>query len=334
MEYGIPGPLRAGRGFFVPLQTDWNAAVERRTILIAVVIMAFLGAYLGKRALERDGGAPPANTPTGQAQEAPDRVVSMAPSITEILFALDLGDLLVGRTRYCDYPPEALQSTSIGGFYEPNYEAITQLEPDLVILLPDHERPAQRLAALGIPTLEVQNGTVEQILDAIRTVGDECGAPAEAAELVQSLRSRMERVERLTANLPRPAVLVSVGRNMGSGDLQDVYVAGAGSFFDELIRLAGGRNAYSGDLKYPTVSQEGIIRMNPQVVIDIIPDLAQKNIGRDAVLAEWSTVPGVDAVDNDRVYVFGQDYVAVPGPRFVLILEQMARVLHPEVDRE
>jgi iron complex transport system substrate-binding protein len=97
-----------------------------------------------------------------------------------------------------------------------------------------------------------------------------------------------------------------------------------------MISLAGGVNAYRGGVTFPMLSREGVIRMNPDVIIDMIPDLDEKGLDRAAILREWETVSPVDAVRNGRVYVFGEDYVAVPGPRFILIAEKMARAIHPE----
>ncbi len=99
-----------------------------------------------------------------------------------------------------------------------------------------------------------------------------------------------------------------------------------------MITLAGGVNAYAGDIAFPVVSREGIVQMNPEVIIDMIPDIDEKDWDKAMISKEWDAVSHVDAVSKGRVYVFGEDYVVIPGPRFILILEKMARLIHPEVD--
>ena len=126
--------------------------------------------------------------------------------------------------------------------------------------------------------------------------------------------------------------MVSLGRNMGSGRMEDVYIVGRDGFYDEMIRMAGGVNVFDGgSIKFPTVSAEGIMRLNPEVIIDMVPDLADAGLSEEQVAMEWQSLAGVDAVKNGRVHVLAQDYVVIPGPRFILILEAMAHAIHPEL---
>jgi iron complex transport system substrate-binding protein len=142
----------------------------------------------------------------------------------------------------------------------------------------------------------------------------------------------MERIRQKTAGLPSPRVMVSIGRNLGSGKLKDVYISGKEGFYDEMIEIIGGVNAYSGGVAFPVVSSEGIITMNPEVIIDMVPDIEEKGWNPEMIQKEWDALPQVDAVKNHRVYVFGEDYVAVPGPRFISIMEKMARVMYPDIN--
>ena len=312
--------------------------MHRKFVLVAIVLFAFAGSYLGKKALLEQKpiltGAIIASEQDHIQVVAYRRIVSLAPSITEILFALGLGDKVVGVTHYCDFPPEALTKTKVGGYYDPNYEAIVALRPDLVIMLTEHEEPKRYLGQLGLNVLMVNHKSISGILNSLMAIGKACGAEQNVTSVVRDLRERMERIRQKTDGMPRSKVMVSVGRNMGSGSLKDVYISGRSGFYDEMITFAGGVNAYSGDVAFPVVSGEGIIRMNPEVIIDMIPDLDEKGWDKAMILKEWETVSGVDAVKNGRVYVFGEDYVVVPGHRFILILEKMARVIHPEVDWE
>ncbi|MCF7855419.1 MAG: helical backbone metal receptor [Candidatus Pacebacteria bacterium] len=261
---------------------------------------------------------------------SPLRIVSLAPSLTEILFALDLGGQVVGVTDFCDYPKAALEKPKVGGFYDANYEQIASLRPSLVVVLKEHEEARKHCRALGIDYLEVDNRSVAAILTSIRTIGERCGAEDEARDLVRTLRDRIEVVREQAANRGRINTLVCIGRAMGSGRIKDVYVAGKGTLYDELLSLAGGVNAYTGRLEYPTVGAEGIVRMNPEVVIDLAADLDEKGLRPEDVRGEWRALPMIDAVHKNRIHILTGDYVTVPGPRFVLLLEDMARAMTEE----
>jgi iron complex transport system substrate-binding protein len=225
-----------------------------------------------------------------------------------------------------------LAKAKVGDYYQPDYEAIVSLEPDLVILLPEHEEAQEYLDRLGVKTLTVNHFTIQGILDSILLIGRTCGRAEVAEEMVQEIRGRMETIRRRTMSLPAPRVMVSVGRNMGSGGIKDVYVCGQDGFYDQMIELAGGRNALQGGgVKFPIVSGEGILRLNPQVILDVIPDLAESGWKEDQILQQWDLLSQVDAVAHHRVPVLSHTYAVIPGPRFILILEEMARLIHPEV---
>ena len=271
-------------------------------------------------------GAPPspeASPAPGAA--APRRIVSLAPSITEMLFDLGLGDRVVGVTSFCDYPPEAADRPHVGGLLDPNPEAILALEPDLVVLFDHHAVARRALETLGIPLLVVQGDTLEQVLEAMLRLAERGGCAERGLERVAALRRRIEAVAAMPAPQPPPRVLVSIGRTLGGGRLQEAYVAGNDGFFSELIRLAGGRNACpSSTIRFPLVSPEGILEMRPEVIIELAADLERLGLAAEDVLREWSSLSDVPAVAHGRVHVFTEDYVTVPGPRLVLLLEKMA----------
>jgi len=310
--------------------------MSRKLILGAVVVVAFAVSFMVKKTLHNAGSRNPGSvisSQKGAGSEIPHkRIISLAPSITETLYALGLIDRVVGVTRYCDYPPEALTKTEIGGYYDPNYEAIVALEPDLIIMLAEHEEPRERLANLGYNIIVVNHKSIPGILRSIELTGEACGAAQKAKSITQDIRARMERIREKTEGLPSPRVMISIGRNMGSGTLKDVYISGKEGFYDEMLELLGAENAYAGGVAFPVVSGEGIIRMNPEVIIDMVPDMEQNGWDPEMVYREWDAVSQVHAVKNRRVHVFDEDYVVVPGPRFISIMEKMAGVLYPNVD--
>ncbi len=291
-----------------------------KTLLVGAVLAVFAGSWAGKASLR-------SARPVDEPAVAPRRIVSMAPSVTEMLFALELGDRVVGVTRYCNYPGAAAELPRVGGHLDPNVEAILRLRPDLVALLAEQQDIAEALAKLGVQTLTVSDNSVEQILDAIATLGGRCGAAACAEQLVGDLRTRIRAVRRRTEGLPRPSVLVVIERAVGTGGIEDVYVAGRDVYFEELIAMAGGRNAYRGPaIPYPVVSVEGMIRIAPEVIIDLA---AGRAAGRaEEAMADWERFPQIEAVARGRVYALHADYAVIPGPRFVLLLEALAERIH------
>ncbi len=307
---------------------------KTRHLGFAAVAVAFLAALLTTACSDTSG-----TKPDREKTDAPQsgdkkgqRIVSLAPSITEILFALNLGPQVVGDTKFCDYPPAAENKSKIGGYYDVNYEAIVALEPDVVILLEEHSKARRHLKKLDINTLQVNNQTVNGILDTITTIGKRCDRTQKAKELVTNLRRRMKNIREKTAGRRKPKALVCIGRNMGTQGLKDVYVAGRDGFYSRLVQLAGGKNAYSGTkVAFPKISQEGLLTLNPEVILDMAADLKESdNVTKADVVREWQKLEEIKAVKNDRVHVLTADYVTVPGPRFIHLLEKMARALHPE----
>ena len=273
-------------------------------------------------------------TPAADSHKAraSQRIVSLAPSITEILFALGLGDQVVGVTRYCAYPPAAGAKPKVGGYLDPNFEAITALTPDLVVLTKQHEAAITQLQGMGLKLLVVDTSGVAGILDAIPRIGQACGKVSAAAALLADINGRIEAIRRQTTGLARPRTLIVVQRDLDSAELTHVCLAGQDGFYSALLEMAAGTNAYrSAQIKFPEVSREGIIEMNPEVIVDLVAMAAAPNLGMDRLLKPWQSLQDVAAVRTGRVHVLTQDYATVPGPRFVLLLDQMARLLHPEV---
>ncbi len=314
--------------------------IEKRTslnigflTLAGVILVSFALTYWGKTALNANSAARLSGVMASDGSSSCDSIVSLAPSVTETLFALGLGNKVVGVTTYCDYPEEAKSINKIGGYFYPNHEAILALKPGLVIMLSVHDAFRQHAKELGLSTLSVSNQSVKDILSSVREIGSTCGTADKAENIVSGLTSRIERIQQKIAGLDKPKVMVSVGRNMGTGKLKDVFISGEDGFFNELIQLAGGVNAYSGlTSQFPSVSNEGILQINPDVIVDIVPDLDQLPVTEEQVMDEWRSLAYVQAVQDNRVHIFGDDFAAKPGPRFILILEKLARVVHPEVD--
>ncbi len=297
-----------------------------RLLLAAIVLLVFVGSFLARGILN-----PPAidnRTPPSSAK----RIVSVAPSITEILFRLGLGDRVVGRTKFCKFPPEAQSLPHVGGHLDLNIEALVVLKPDLVITLQENAELRKSLRELSIDSLTVSHQTIDGILDSIDQLGRQFGAEKKARRVLADIRSRIRAVEEKTAGRDRPRVMVAVYRSAGSGKLEDVNAAGADGYYDEMIAMAGGQNVCrQGTVRFPIISNEGILWMNPDVIIDIVPPPDKGKLDRQTILADWQQVAEVAAVRHGRVHVLDNDFAYIPGPRFVELVERMARLLHPEV---
>lgn len=265
--------------------------------------------------------------------QAPQRIVSTAPSITETLFALGLGDRVVGVTTFCRYPPEAARKPKIGNYLRPDVEAILALRPDLVIAERSLVRQALSLPGLELRLLEVEDEDLPGILKSIRAIGAATGADARAERLTAQIQAALDAVGRRTAKLSRPTVLFVVGRTPGR--LEDLIAAGRGSYIDELIRLAGGRNAF-GDaaVAYAKVNLEEVLARDPQVIVDI-GEMAQSGAVTERqqreVVRLWAQCGTLRAVRDRRIFVVAPDLFVVPGPRVAEAARQLARLLHPEV---
>lgn len=259
--------------------------------------------------------------------KVPQKIVSLAPSNTEILFALGLGDKVVGVTDYCDYPPEAKEKTHVGGYWTPDVETIVSLAPDLVVAQALHESEViPQLEKYGITTVVLEPKTLDEVLDAITLVGKITEKTKEASTLVKDLRSRIDKVTNKTRDLTaseRPGVFYITWHD-------PLITVGAGNLGEDLIDKAGGVNIFHNLEGSPTVSLEEVVQANPSVIIAGIG----MGTGEDLPLQfarNESRLSGTSALINDRVYSVSIDLSGRPGPRIVDALEQFARMIHPEL---
>ena len=277
------------------------------------------------------------------AAAAPARIVSLSPVGTEILFDLGQGDRVVGVTEFCDYPPEAGAKPKVGGFTEVNLENLVAMGADLLVLQDLHRQElAPKLEALGIPSYILSQESTEDICKGILELGRLCGAEDRAEARVAEMRSRLDAMASRLKGLARPRVLLSVSRELALDHLETLYIAGpSGNFYNELLRMAGGVNAVEeGSLSYMKISQEGVMKIDPEVIIDLVGDRTHYHAPSvedlDAVfeegnlLAPWLRLSAVGAVRDGRVHVLQGTVFLRPGPRIPQIVEAFARCLHPQ----
>ena len=280
--------------------------------------------------------AAPAPSPTtltdqlGRAvniDKVPQRIISLAPSNTEILYALGLADRIVAVTDYCDYPPEAKQKPKIGGFSSPNIESIIALSPDLVLAASIHEKgQIPQMAEKGLTVFALAPRTIDEIQQAITLVGKITGKDKEAAALVGDMNKRLKAVTDKTSGLTALDRL----RTMYLVWHDPLMAAGAKTIQDELIAKAGGTNIAAGLTEYAKISLETVIQSNPEVMVAGVGHGA----GQDAPFQFLKTedrLKDTAARVNNRIYGVDANMVSRPGPRIVDALEELARSIHPEL---
>ena len=250
--------------------------------------------------------------------ESPRRIVSLAPNLTEVLFALGLDDRIVGVTSFCDYPEEARKKEKIGGFIHFSLEKLVFLKPDLVLATADGNRKETvlQIERLGCPVYVVNPKTLDEILEMIEALGTITGTGEKAGALVTALRKRIDGVVAQTSGRESPRVFLQVGT-------EGLITAGQGTFLDELIRLAGGINvAGSETVRYPRYGMEKVVALSPEVILVIAMDEEPLPWGF------WKRWPEVPAVRSKRIYLLDADLVTRPSHRIVDGLEEMFSLIH------
>jgi iron complex transport system substrate-binding protein len=258
--------------------------------------------------------------------ESPQRVISLAPSLTETLFAIGAEEKLVGNTDWCNYPEAAKKITRIGGYMTFNAEQALAVRPDAVLLLAEHAHLQTQAQELGLPVVMLSNKNVADILATIDKLGALLGHPTEAAALRTRMETQIAETRQRAQGDHRPRVLITIGRNMGSEGIDSVYCVGLTPFHNELLEIAGGENACQLNQPYPHIGAEGLLTMNPDIIIDLLDSHAtEADISR--ARQDWSKNRQIRAVQNQQIYILAGDHTVVPGPRFTLLLEQFAEII-------
>jgi iron complex transport system substrate-binding protein len=265
----------------------------------------------------------PAYTSSGDGG-APQRIVSLSPSTTEILFAIGAGDRVVGRTRYCDYPPESKAIPIVGGMVDPNLEKIVRAKADLVVGArgPGGQAIADKLHSLGIASFFPRADSIADIEAAITDVADRIGQTERALSVVIAMRAKRKAIATAVAGAPRVRTLFVLG-------LAPIVVAGPGSFPNEMLENAGGENVMKAGGAYPSVNAEILATLDPEVILDgsvAGRDRDASDVDRDA--PGWRVL---GAVRRGNIVPILDVAVLRPGPRTADGIATLARILHPEV---
>jgi iron complex transport system substrate-binding protein len=262
----------------------------------------------------------------------PARIVSTAPSITEMLFALGLGGRVVGVTEYCRYPEEARRIRKIGTYIQPNIEVILSLTPDLVVIQENPARLKEKFEAVRLNVLELRHTTVGDVYESISVLGRVTGAGDRAAALNAAIRGRLEEIQERAAGRPRRRMMFIVGRTPNA--IEGLVAVGRASYLNELIALAGGENVFAAAVApYPKVSLEEVLARDPEVIVDMgemADTVGVTDEQKRRVVELWRRYPNLAAVRRGAVFAVASDIFVVPGPRIVDATAAFGRMLHPE----
>jgi iron complex transport system substrate-binding protein len=266
-----------------------------------------------------------AATPEPPRKGIAERVVSMSPHYTSIVYDLGAQDALVGVTDFCRTPPPARLKPRVGGFLDPNIERIVQLRPDLVLMLESHGAKVGMLRKLGLRVLVMGNDRLSDVYGAYDALGAALGRPRQAAAAKARLKARLKAVERAS---PRNGVSVLFIVGKDAGRMSNLYAAGPHTFPDEVMRLAGLRNVVEDSrVRYPVISRETVLKRDPDLVIQMPPegvraqDLAAREMG------SWRTWRDLRAVREGRVFLVPDPGMMVPGPNTADLAEWLLKVL-------
>jgi iron complex transport system substrate-binding protein len=287
--------------------------ISRRSLFLLLPLL-LLPACRG----EREGAGPA----SAAAPKPARRIVALTPSLVETLFALGLGDRVVGVGDYTYWPDEAIRKPHLGGLFNPNLERIVSLQPDLAVLGPSERDLSAKLRPLKIDVLIVPNETLADVERSFPTIAQRCGVPAAGERLAAEWRAGL-----FPRPLPGPPlkVMLSVGRSPGR--LGEITVAGHGTFLDELLGRLGAVNAFADSpTLYPQIGVEEIVARKPDVVLELRSD-PQTPEQAAAIIHDWQALSTVPAVRNHAVEVIADTFVLLPGPRLPQLYRKMREAL-------
>jgi len=268
-------------------------------------------------------------TAIAQRASRPERIVSLIPAVTEMIYAMGEGARVAAVSTYDHFPADVARLPRVGGLLDPSVERILAIKPDLVIVYATQKELIERLDRAGIPYFSYQHKALPDIMTTIRAIGARIGSAAQAESVAAGMDRSLAEIRAKAARLPRPATLLVFERDPAS--LRNVFASGGYGFLHDMLEIAGGRNVFA-DVKKQAVqaSTEMLIASKPDVIIELLYGDSLKNADIPKELRVWDTLASVPAVRAHRVLVLTGDEFVVPGPRVVDATRKLARSLHPD----
>ncbi len=247
-----------------------------------------------------------------------ERIITLAPALTEIVFALGKGDSIVGNTRFCDFPEKARAITKIGGFMDLNIEMVINLKPDLIILYPENFEK-MKILKNRTKLLTVNHKTLNHLYEAITTISKELKEITKGEFMVSNIKITLENIRNKSQNKKKRKTLLIAGRN--PDQLSNMYVIGNKDFLNDILEISGGINAYTGNILYPNISIESVVSMNPDYIIEL--SAFNQQIQEDKILKLWEKYKIITAARRNRIIIIKDSFWFRPGPRVVKIAEKL-----------
>jgi len=299
-----------------------------RRAAAAVLVCACVAATHGAPVAQPAAGQNRPGSPTAEPA-SPQRIISLIPATTEMLFAIGAADRLAGVGTYDKFPPEVERLPRVGGLLDPSVERILSLKPDLVIVYDTQAELKGQLERAGIPIFRYVHRGLSDITATMRALGVRVGAAAAADAAAARIEQQLAAIKIRVARRPRLKTLLVLGREPGA--LRRIDASGGYGFLHDVLEIAGGIDVLA-DLKRQSVqlSTESILARAPEVIIELHYGSSLRIDRLDAEHRVWNALPSVPAVRNNRVHLLVGDEFVVPGPRIVLAAERFARTLHPD----
>ncbi len=253
-----------------------------------------------------------------------ERIVTLSPALGEIVFDLGDSDKIVGVSSYTQYPKEIAKKTKVGTFYTLNYEIIMALKPDAIFTYNEDLKTEEILKNQKIKIFKFKHKTIKDILETIKKIGDILNKKTRAEKLVYSIKKELEKIKKSVIKRKNVLVIISRDRDF----FKNIYILGNGDFLSELLHDAGGDNVYRGNLLYPKVSEEFFLKKNPDLIIELIPDLKQRGFTKKDILKEWKRF--LRGKFLKKVRIISEPYMVIPGPRIPLIAKKFLYLLNKE----
>lgn len=261
----------------------------------------------------------------------PQRIVSLAPSNTEILFFLGLGERIVGVTTFCDYPEEAKLCSKVGGFSDPSLEKIVVLKPDLILATSMHEQLVRGLEDTGLNVLVFDPQKIDDIFNSVQLIGRAAGVEEHAVDLMKDLKDRVNVLSEKVSKIPenqRPTVYYEMW-------YEPLMTVGGGTLTGQAIELAGGRNISADSIEqYPQLSEEVIIKQDPQIMIHSYGHADENQAPTPGDIRNRNGWEEISFVKTNKIYEIDADLLTIPSPRLIEGMEKMAEYLYPELSNQ
>jgi len=260
--------------------------------------------------------------------QAPQRIVSLVPNVTEILFAIGAGPQVVGVSNYDVEPPEVRSLPTVGALLDPDTEKIISLKPDLVITYGSQTDLQSQLKSANIPFFDYRHAGLNHIMVTMRALGVRTGHADQAEKTASALQASIDAIKKRVAGKPRPKTLLVFGREPGS--LRNIYASAGRGFLHDMLDVAGGDDVLMDiDKESAQISTEMILARRPDVILELNAAPRLNDADLKKVVDPWMTLSSVPAVRNKRVVILLGPGLTVPGPRVIDGIEKMAQALHP-----